>query len=333
MTPSVHDIYVAQARLRERIRRTPLIRSAWLSESTGADVWLKLESLQIGHSFKARGALNAVIRLVEDGRGQPSSPVHTVVTASAGNHGQALAWAAREAGLTAVVFTPRDAARTKLDAIARFGADLRPVAENYDEAERQAIDFAAQHGAVFVSPYADPDVIAGGGTVALEIVDDLPQLDLVVVPVGGGGLISGIATALDVIVPRARIVGVEAAVNPALRTALDHGRITPIPVSPTIADGLGGNIAPEAITFDIVRRLVDQMTVASEGDLRAGIRELLAHEHLVAEGAGVAAVAAAGAGGLVRRGDRAVLVVSGANIDVSVLADVLRAPTNTSRSP
>ncbi len=141
---SVHDIYLARERLQGRIRRTPLVRSAWLSDLTGAEVWLKLESLQVSHAFKVRGAFNAVSHLIEAPAGRQSSPrPDRVVTASAGNHGQALAWAAREAGLTAVVFTPRDAARTKLDAIRRFGADLRAVATNYDEAEALAIAFAA----------------------------------------------------------------------------------------------------------------------------------------------------------------------------------------------
>jgi threonine dehydratase len=247
-----------------------------------------------------------------------------VVTASAGNHGQALAWAAREAGLAAVVFTPRDAARTKLEAIRRFGADLRPVARNYDDAEREALAFAEAEGAAFISPYNHPDIVAGGGTVGLEILEDLPRPDVVVVPVGGGGLISGIATFLDGVSPHTRVVGVEAEVNPAFRVAVAHGRVTEIPVFPSIADGLGGNVAADTLTFPIIRDLVDELAAASEEEMREGIRQLLGREHLVAEGAGIAAVAAVMAGRVASPGQRVAVVVSGANIDVARLREVLQ---------
>jgi threonine dehydratase len=319
---SAHDVYVARQRLQGRIRRTPLVRSPWLSTLTGADVWLKLESLQVSHAFKVRGAFNAVVHLRErSARGEPVAG--RVVTASAGNHGQALAWAAQQTGMTAVVFTPRDAARTKLEAIERFGADLRPIATNYDEAERFALDFAAREGATFISPYDHPDIVAGQGTVGLEILEDLPQVRVIATPVGGGGLISGVSTIVKAIASHVRTVAVEAAVNPAFRVALEHGRVTEIPVFPTIADGLGGNVAPETITFGIIQRLVDDVTAASEDEMRAGIRELLAREHLVAEGAGIAAVAATIAGRVARAGECAAVVVSGANIDIARLREVI----------
>lgn len=321
---SVHDVFVARGRLAGRIRRTPLVRSGWLSDATGADVWLKLESLQVSHAFKVRGALNAVAHLLEEQRHADARPIQ-VVTASAGNHGQALAWAAREARLPAVVFTPRDAAATKLDAIRRFGADLRAIAANYDEAEHLALEFASLNGALFVSPYDHPDVVAGGGTVGLEVLEDLPRLDVVVCPVGGGGLISGIATVMAGIAPHARVVGVEAAVNPAFRVAVEHGRVTEIPVFPSIADGLGGNVHPDTITFGIIQRHVTELTHATEDELRDGIRQLLAHEHLVAEGAGIAAIAAVLAGRAVRPGETAAVILSGANIDVTRLAGILGA--------
>jgi threonine dehydratase len=321
--PTVHDIYLARQRLQGRVRRTPLVRSPWLADETGADVWLKLESLQVSHAFKVRGAFNAVARLVGASDAAQAGPIG-VVTASAGNHGLALAWAAREAGLRATVFTPADAAETKLRAIRRYGAELRPVARNYDDAERMALDLAATERLAFISPYNHPDVIAGGGTVGLEIVEDLPDVSAIVVPVGGGGLVSGIATVAAAIAPRARTIGVEAERNPAFRTALQHGRVTEIEVFPTIADGLGGNVAPDTITFDIIRDRVHDITAASDDEMRRGIRDLLGHEHLVAEGAGIAAVAAVLAGHVpIRAGERVAIVVSGANIDVRRLRDVL----------
>jgi threonine dehydratase len=323
---TVHDVYLARERLRGRVRRTLLVRSEWLSRLTAADVWLKLESLQESHAFKVRGAFNAVLHLLErDNTAAAGQPPRGVVTASAGNHGVALAWAAHEAGLKAVVYTPADASATKLDAIRRYDADLRPVARNYDEAERLALQCAADERMVFISPYDHPDVIAGGGTVGLEIVEDLPQADVIVVPVGGGGLISGIATVAAAAAPNARVVGVEAALNPAFRAALEHGRVVEIPVFPTIADGLAGNLAADTMTFDIIRRLVAEMTVVSDDEMRAGIRDLIAHERLVAEGAGVAGVAAVMNRRVVRPGERAAVVVSGGNIDAERLRDVLNA--------
>jgi threonine dehydratase len=319
---TVHDVFVARSRLAGRIRRTPLVHSAWLSGISGADVWLKLESLQVTHAFKVRGALNAVMRLAEQAAPGGTRGVR-VVTASAGNHGQALAWAARQADLDAVVFTPRDAAVTKLEAIRSFGADLRPVAENYDAAERMAIDMAREEGALYVSPYDHPDVVAGGGTVGLEILEDLPRLDGIVCPVGGGGLISGIATVVAAIAPTIRLTGVEAALNPAFKVAVDRGCVTTIPVFPSIADGLGGNVHPDTITFPIIRDLVSDLTSASEAELLNAIRQLLAHEHLVAEGAGAAGVAAVMAGRGVSPSQRVAVLVTGANIDLARLSHAL----------
>jgi threonine dehydratase len=180
-----------------------------------------------------------------------------------------------------------------------------------------------EEGFTFISGYSHPDVVAGGGTVGLEIVEDLPRVDVVAVPVGGGGLISGVATVTAAIAPRVRVVGVEAECNPAFRVALARGEVTAIPVSQTIADGLAGNMSTDTITFDIVRRHVSRLTTASEAEMRDGIRALLEHEHLVAEGAGIAAVAAVAAGRVLERGECAAVIVSGANIDVTRLREVL----------
>jgi len=328
--PAPRDVLAARARLAGRVRRTPLVRSAWLSAWTGAEVWLKLESLQVTGAFKARGALNAVREMVE---AEPGAGARTVVTASAGNHGHALAWAARDAGLRAVVFVPRGAPATKLEAIRRLGADLRLVDGCYDEAERAALAFAGGEGGAasppgsgsgtYVSPYNHPAVIAGAGTVGMEIVEDLPDVDLVAVPVGGGGLVSGIATFVKAANPHARVVGVEVESNLVFRTALARGRVVSIPVGPTIADGLSGNLEPHSVTWEIVRTRVDEMTWAAEREVRGAIRELAAHEHLVAEGAGAVAVAAVLAGRIAAPGRRIAAVVSGGNIDLDTLRSAL----------
>ncbi len=315
---SLESVYEAQARLHSHIRQTPLLPSVWLSERTGADVRLKLESLQITNSFKARGALNALMRLVESSDG----PSPTVVTASAGNHGRAIAWAAQRLGLRAVVFTPRDAPRAKLDPIAGHGADLRALANDYEGAERDALAFAQATGACYVSPYSHEDVIAGGGTVTLELMHDWPDVDQIIVPVGGGGLISGIALAAKRRSASVQVIGVEVEASAAFSAARRAGHLVTISVGPTLADGLGGNVEPRSLTWDYIRDLVDDVVTISEAELREALCELVGRDHLVAEGAGAAGVAAVAAS-RVRLAPRTVVVVSGANIDAATLARVV----------
>jgi threonine dehydratase len=321
--PSLGDVTRARRQLPSILRRTPLVPSTWLAERRGADVRLKLESLQVTGSFKVRGAFTAIAALGDTVASGEATGARRVVTASAGNHGLALAFAASTAGIPCTIFTPADAARTKLAAIERFGADLRPVARTYDEAEWLALEEARSGGATFISPYNHPAIIAGAGTVALEIVEDWPEVEVVVVPVGGGGLVSGVATVLKSVSPAIRVIGVEAAANPAFRTALAHGAITPIEVRPTIADGLGGNLEPGTITFEVVRRLVDDVVAVEEEELAGAIRGLAAHEHLIAEGAGAAAVAGILAGVAGPPSRRAVALLTGGNIDLSRFASLL----------
>lgn len=312
---AIEDIHAAAARLTRHLGPTPLVASPWLSRLTGAEVRLKLESLQVTRSFKVRGALNALSRLAEQ------QPRAAVVTASAGNHGRAVAWAAERLGLPAVVFTPRAAPQAKLGPIRAHGADLRPVADDYEGAERLAMAWAAQTGAVFVSPYSHADVIAGGGTVALEIVDAWPEVEEIVVAIGGGGLISGIARLVKAGRTPVTVTGVEAEASAAFSAARRAGRIVTIQPLPTLADGLGGNVEPDTLTWPYIRDLVDDIVTVSEGELAAGLRGLVSEEHLIAEGAGIAAVAAVAAGGI--QGRNIAVVVSGANIDTPTLVRVL----------
>jgi len=315
---TVTDVLIARNRIAPYIRRTPLVRSAWLSDLLAGDVWLKLESLQVSNSFKSRGAYNAVARMVERGRRECR-----LVTASAGNHGRALAAAAHTFDLPLVVFTPRDAPEAKLAAIRRHGAELIADSQDYDDAERRAKAHALESDAVFVSPYNDADVIAGAATIALEILGDLPCFDVAIVPIGGGGLISGIASALKAVVPATRVVGVEAEASCAFQTSIRAGRLVEITPKPTLADGLGGNPDRETITFGFVQRFVDDIVTVSEHDLEESVRGLAAYEHLIVEGAGAASVAAVAAGRIDLKGRRTVAVVSGANIDAAKLTSVL----------
>ncbi len=314
--PTILDVFAARRRIAPYVSRTPLRRSAWLSRATGGDVWLKLESLQPTNSFKVRGAFGVTLSL------DLASSATTLVTASAGNHGRALAYAGARLGFRPVVFAPRSAPRSKLDAIAADGADLRLV-DDYDTAERAAKAYAAERGCIWLSPFSHPELVAAAGTIGVELIEDLPELDLVVVPVGGGGLVSGIGLAVKAVAPRAEVVGVEVEASHPFTASLAAGRIVSITVSPSLADGLVGNLDPETITFELARRVVDRFVLVGEDDLVAGLRGLVAHEHLVAEGAGVAALAALLVGRLDARGRRAVAIVSGANIDREVLKALL----------
>jgi threonine dehydratase len=302
------------------VLRTPLRHSPWLSDASGAEVFLKLENLQPTFSFKIRGAFNAVLKLREE-RGNEA---RELVTASAGNHGQALARAAQAAGLRLTVFVPERAPRVKLDAIRRAGAAVVEC-RDYDEAEVRAKKRGESGDALFLSPYSHPDVIAGAGTVGLEILEERPDLDAIVVPVGGGGLLSGIAIAARAIAPLASVIGVEVEASSPFTHSLAAGRIVPITVGPTLADGLSGNLDPDTITFDIVRSLVKGIVLVGERQLAESIAGIAREEHLIAEAAGAVGAAAVAAGNI--EGKRIAVVISGANIDIDRLAALIGSAT------
>jgi len=317
MPVHLDDVREAAARIRGRVLRTPLRRSDWLS-ANGTDVHLKLEAIQRTSSYKIRGALNAALRLAEE-TGTRKRP--RLVTASAGNHGRALAAAARDLNFPLTVFIAADAPRAKIEAIRASGADLREC-RDYDEAEREAKRHAASGGGLYISPYSDPDVIAGAGTIALELLEDLPSLDAVIVPIGGGGLVCGIGTAVKASSPRTRVIGVEVAASCPFTKSLAAGRLVTIDVHPSLADGLTGNLDPDTITLDIVRTVVDEIVVVDEPLLRRALAGIVAHEHVVVEGAGAVGPAAILGGQLKLEGNVAV-ILSGANIDARVLRSVL----------
>lgn len=290
--------------------RTPVRHSPWLSKASGGDVFLKLETLQPTHSYKIRGATNAILKLAERAGKDPPP----IVTASAGNHGRAMAHAAAAAGMQLTVYVPEHAPRTKIDAIRELGAELRPCSD-YDEAERRAKQHGARGIGVYISPYAHPDVISGAGTVALEILEEIEDVHTIVASIGGGGLISGIAIASQ---GRAEAAGVEVEASCPFTTSLAAGRLTRIEVGTTLADGLSGNLDPDSPTLDIVRERVKRIAVVPEAALIAAIRGVAEHERLIIEGAAAAAVAAVAGGQLDLRGRRTAIVLSGANIDLSL---------------
>ena len=297
MSVSLAHIQTAARRIASHVRRTPLIHADSLSDATGRDVWLKLETLQRTRSFKRRGACNALLALAER---EPALP--PIVTASAGNHGVALSSIARELGARLTIYVPRQAPRAKVDRLRGNGITIVADCVDYDEAEARALAAAAAGDGTFISPYSHPDVIAGAGTVALEILEDMPDAGAIVVPTGGGGLLSGVAIATDRRVP---VIGVEPALNPAFTDALAAGHTTTIAPGDSLADGLLGNLErDEAFVVD-------------------GVRAFFAHERLVAEGAGAIAVGALLAGSLDTFPGSLVLLVTGANIDAATLAQVI----------
>jgi threonine dehydratase len=320
--PTRQDIDAAARRIRPFAWHTPCVPSAWLSDVARADVWLKLEVVQATGSFKIRGAANALLCL------KAARPdVTGVVTASAGNHGQAIALAARRIGLRACVYVPAAAPTAKLDAIRRLGAEV-VLAPTYDDAERRAREASRGAGAVYVSPYNDADVIAGAGTVALEILEDVPALDAVVIPLGGGGLLSGAAIVAKSSDRQVRVIGAEAQASPVFTAALAARRIVAVEVGPTLADGLAGNLEPGSQTFDLVRDLADRVALVSESSIELAMRELIRHERLIVEGAGATAVGALLDGNLDLAGKTVGVVLSGRNVDVDVVRRVLGPPAS-----
>jgi threonine dehydratase len=310
--PTVSDIYEARRRIGSRIPRSPLLPSEWLSSIADGYVFLKIESLNLTNSFKIRGALNAALKLSEG----IDSDTPTIVAASAGNHGRSLALAAEELGIPCVIFTPANAPEAKQAAIRRHGAVLHSDCEDYDAAERQAKEFAVAEGGVYISPYNHPDVIAGAGTIGLEIVESMPAFDVVVVPIGGGGLASGIGLAVKAAAPRATIVGIEVEASSPFTLSLEAGRITEITPRTSLADGLVGNLEPGSITFPLVKQVVDYVVTISEEELARAMKGLATEERLIVEGAGAAAVAAIMAGKASAPGQRVVAMVTGGNVDL-----------------
>lgn len=317
MTVALADVERAREVVASHVHRTPLLSSRSLGERIGAVAHLKAENLQRTGSFKVRGATNALAALSNEQRRAG------IVTMSAGNHAQAVAYAARALGLAVIVAMPETAPATKVTATRGYGAEVRFAPDStalmpiVDELRRER----AMH---FLHPFDDDAVIAGQGTVGLEIVDDLPEVDLVVVPVGGGGLISGIAVAVRGRLPGARVVGVQPEGAQAMRRALAAGKPVRLERIDTIADGCSAPFAGER-TLAIVQRLVEDVVLVTDDEIREALRFIAGRARLLVEPAGAAAVAALLAGRVrVRSGERVVAVLSGGNVDLSRAAEYLR---------
>ncbi len=314
---SLSDIRQAQKALKPHITCTPLVHSVYLSRLACANVYLKLENQQITSSFKVRGAFYKLLNLTQ------KEERMGIITASAGNHGQAVAYAAQKLGLPAKIVVPTNTPHVKVDGIRKWGADLVLFGDCYDEAEAKAKEIARKDGCAYISPYDDPLIIAGHGTVGLEIVEALSNVSVIVVPVGGGGLISGISIAAKGLKPSVEIVGVQSEASPVMYESLKAGKIVEAQKAKTIAEGLSGGIEKGALTFEIAKKHVDKMLLVKEATIRKAVHLLCLREKLLVEGSGAAAIAPMLEDKALFTGKTVVCVLTGGNIDKELLDDIL----------
>jgi threonine dehydratase len=311
------DIRAAQQRIRGRVHRTPLLSASSLGERAGVKLFLKCESFQKTGSFKARGALNKVLSLSTDEKAKG------IVTVSAGNHAQAVAWAARSVEAPCVVVMPTGAPRSKIEAVRGYAAEIVFHDDRHTLFDKLA-EVRDARGLTFVHPFDDPVVLAGAGTAGLEIVEDLPDVDLVLVPVGGGGLLGGVATAVKSMRPAARVVALELAAGPGLAPAVAAGKPIAVPrPAGTLADGMTPPFVG-ALPLEIVTRLEVEIETVTEDEIAGAMRALMSRAKLVAEGSGAAATAGLLSGRVkARPGSTVAVLVSGGNIDPERLGEVL----------
>lgn len=310
-------IDAARDRIAPHVRRTPHAPFPALSERLGADVRLKSEHLQVTGSFKARGALAKLTALDDDVR------ANGVITASSGNHGLGVANALSALGGHGTVCVPHGASPVKVAGIRRLGADVRTLGDDSGETEVLAQEAAEAEGLTYVSPYDDLDVISGQGTIGAEIAEQQPDVDTVVVAVGGGGLISGVATAIKYRRPGVRVVGVSPINDAAMAASVEAGRIVSPAAKPTLSDGTAGSVTPDAVTFPLCQELVDEWVLVSEDEIRDALRLVIDEQHQLVEGAAAAAVAGAIQLGDTLAGRNVAIVSCGANIASSTLARAL----------
>ncbi len=300
------------------VHRTPLVRSRWLTDRLGAPVFLKLENLQETGSFKLRGAANKILGLTREEK------LRGVIAVSTGNHGRAVSFVAQHLGIRAVICLSQHVPAHKVEALKRLGAEVVVHGASYDEAMTYAARMQDEQGLIWVDPFDDADVIAGQGTIGLELLEDLPDIDTVVVPLSGGGLISGIGLALKSSDPRIRVVGVSMERAPVMYHSIRAGKPIEMEEEPTIADALAGGIyLNNQHTFRMVRRYVDETYVVSEEEIASGIAFALEQEHLVVEGGAAVGLAALLHGQIEELGQQTAVIISGGNIDSALLTGII----------
>ncbi len=313
----LNEILTAHTRISSHVRETPLDYSVALSRLTGCQVYLKCENLQYTGAFKARGAINKLLSLTQTEREQG------VVAASSGNHGAAVAFGLKKLNLHGVIFVPENASPTKIDNIRNYDARLEFYGTDTMHTELYAQAYAEKHNMVYISPYNDPQVIGGQGTIGLEIAHQLNHVNAVLVPIGGGGLISGIAGYLKTNSPHIEIIGCLPSMSPVMAESIKSGRIIDMETSPTLSDATAGGITPHAITFEICQQLVDDYILVSEEEIKQAIITIMKTQHLLIEGAAGVALASLLKKAESWRNKNVVVVLSGANISIDTLKKVL----------
>ncbi len=309
MDISVKDVYEARARIRKYTRKTPLFYSHTLSSIYGAEVYLKLENFQVTGSFKVRGVFNKLLKHLDKYRHK------VIITASMGNHAIALSYASRILGLKSIIVVPSNITKIKKRRIENYGGEILIYGKDYDEAEHYARKLSEEKNYVYVSPYNDIDMIEGNATISLEVIEENPNIDTLLVPVGGGGLISGISFLAKNFSNQIRVLGVQSEASPAMYESVKRGKIVKVNLYPSIAEGLHGNIEEDSITFEFVKRFVDEILLVSEEDIKIAIKTLYELEGIIVEGAAAVTLAALKRYKEKFMNSHVCLVLSGGNID------------------
>ena len=316
MTVTLKTIEEARETLQGVAKKTPLIESPVLGSKVGGEVFFKYENLQKTGSFKIRGAVNKIAHLTAE------EAKRGVIAASAGNHAQGVALGATAKGIKATIVMPATTPLAKVSATKGYGGNVILEGAAFDEAYAKALKVQKETNAVFVHPFDDEYVIAGQGTIALEILEDLPDVDMVVVPVGGGGMISGIASGLKLSNPKIKVVGVESAAVPSMKESIDAGKIVTVPAGVTAAEGINVR-TPGNITFEMVKKYVDEIVTVTEDEIAEAMLYLIEKGKNLAEGAGATPLAAVLAGKIDCKGKKVVLMVSGGNADITFINRII----------
>lgn len=316
MKLDLNSIKLAQENIKGVARKTPLFYSSTFSRESGYNIYLKCENKQKTGAFKIRGAYNKIANLSEEEKAKG------VIASSAGNHAQGVAYAATALGIKSTIVMPQTAPQAKVQATKAYGANIIQYGEVYDESYSKALEVQKEMGATFIHPFNDEDVIAGQGTIALEILEDLPETDAIVVPIGGGGLIAGIALAAKAIKPDIKIIGVQPSIIASSKASLEEGKIVTLPGVKSLADGISVK-TPGDITFEYIKNYVDDIVTVSEDEIAYGIFCLMERSKLVAEGAGAAAISAILNDKIQIDAKNVVCLVSGGNIDIAVVSKII----------
>ncbi|MBH10891.1 MAG: serine/threonine dehydratase [Candidatus Marinimicrobia bacterium] len=316
-TPGIHDSIKSEKRIRSYVRKTPFNKSIFFSELIHASVWFKLENLQITGSFKVRGALNKLLSLSSDQR------ANGVISASTGNHGAAVAYGSGKLGIQSTIYVPHDTSQSKLEKMELFGAKIEYFGDDCIQCESKARDISDKTSQAYISPYNDPFVVAGQGTIGVEIENQSNRLDVLIVSVGGGGLISGISSYLKSIWPNLYVIGCSPENSAIMVHSMKAGKILDLESKPTISDGTAGGVEKDSITFPLCSQNIDETVIVTEQEIRKAMVLYMQHEHQLLEGSAGVAIAS-----MVKKkddliGKRVGIVICGGNISLEKLKGVI----------